>query len=599
MQFTPVVRESISIPNSLIEFSKDRKIDIKLLDFELLSYETVFKTPELEEYKILEKNSSLSENELLDESLKIRQEYSIKIMPRKVSTNPIKIKFATNKFKTKAIVTILKGSIFSSGIDLQREIKDLIWHKKLRAGLFINLFESVFNTQLTKLLKLVPCDKKLPKDIKMTVALGVEPTIPIDAHIEKLYELKDDDSKSIIEGIDKDELILKYILAKNGSNGRACDGKYIKIREAQIIDNKPSIDDSINFKEFDDYIEYYANIDGYVTSNKNEYLISNKLTLDGADFKSTGAIDTGEDKDISVHIGHSKTQSEDAIGSGVNIEVKELSVDGSIGSNVNISTQNLNVDAQTHSNSTLEVAENATVKLHRGDLVAKNAEVDILETGKVSAHESITINKMLGGQAIAPIVRVNELLSNCTIIASELIEIKSINGSNINLIINPDAIESYHKNLEELKIRDKELKKELTILKEKFEKDAAEHNSQIDRIKTFKLRILKAQKEGKTPMKQDALRIKEYKRVSENLTTIKTKIDDGDQELEHIKNELQRMYDLEFHAKITSQSNYDGHINVKFVSPKTKEETNYSPDGRVDNISLIVNSNGQRVISLD
>jgi len=389
----------------------------------------------------------------------------------------IKIKLSANKLKTKIMATIEKGSIFESGLDLTRALKDLIWYKKLQAGLFIDIFEPFLDKQLNKLVKLIPKDKAISKDIKFTVAIGLEAILPTDAKLEKIYELKKQDSQSIIEGIDKDELIFVYTKQKKGSNGRACNAKFIKIREPKIIDKTPIIDDTINQKEVENTIEYYANTDGYVVCENNSFTMSKTLKLDSADFKPTTNIETGEDKDISVHISHSQSESEDAVGGGAKIDVKELNVDGSIGANVKITTQELKIDAQTHKNSTLEVENSANVKLHRGDLIAKDAEIDMLESGKVTAHSSIHIKRMLGGKAIAPIVRVDELLSNCTVIASKLIEIKSVGGQNINLIIDPDSIQSYHDDLENLVSTIKETKTNLEEKKKKFYDDFKEHNS--------------------------------------------------------------------------------------------------------------------------
>jgi len=92
-------------------------------------------------------------------------------------------------------------------------------------------------------------------------------------------------------------------------------------------------------KEHAEYIEYFASDNGYVVFANNELRISKTLKLEGADFKSSATIDAGDDqRDISVHIQHKKSHSEDAIGSGVRIDVKELNVEGSVGSNVTIAT---------------------------------------------------------------------------------------------------------------------------------------------------------------------------------------------------------------------------------------------------------------------
>jgi hypothetical protein len=447
---------------------------------------------------------------------------------------------------------------------------------------------------------MLPYGVALSKDIKLTVALGIDAVAPVDAKLEKLFEMKKSKDDNIIDGVEKNEHIATYTREKAGKNARACNGKYIVVRSPKKIDKQPLVDESVSQKDLGDKIEYYANESGYVLYSNNKLSISQTLKLAKADFKSSANInDEKDDKDISVHIAHQSSESEDAIGSGVKIDVKELNVDGAVGSNVKINAQNLNVDAQTHKNAKMEVSESANVKLHRGELVANDAEIDMLETGKITAHRSIHIKKMLGGEAIAPIVIVDELLSNCNITASQKIEIHSIGGENNKLIINPDAIESYHEDIVSIKQEIKSLSKELFEIHKDFDKRYKEHTDQIDRIKTFQERIVKAKRAGKTPMKQDSIRIKMFQADAQKFKEEKESIDEKEQQLSELKSKLNKYYEKEMHAKIISHSAYDGHTKVAFIDLATKEEIAQHPKGNIETISLTYGSDGKKVIKLD
>ena len=597
MTFTPVVRTSNSIPKSLQEFSKERKIDIKLLDFELLSFETLIRRKDSAEFEQVEDPKTITQDDLLCEETQIIQEYSIKIMPRKTSTTTpdIKLILGLNKLKTKAILTIAKGSLFHKHPKLLQEFRDMVWKKKLRAGIFIGLFEPQLVAQLKKVLHVVPFDKPLPKELKFTVALGIEPKAPIDAKLEQLYLQKE--KQSIIDGVDVGELVARYIKEKRGKDGRACNGRYITIRAPKTLNLKPQTDATIRIEEDKEKIEYFANDDGYVVLKENKLFISKTLKLAGADFKSSAHIDAGdEDRDIAVHIQHHKSHSEDAISSGVTIDVKELNVDGSVGANVSISTHELNVDAQTHKNSKIEVANQANVKLHRGDMIANNAQIDMLETGKVQAHQSIHIKKMLGGEAIAPIVKVDELLSNSTIIASELIEIHSIGGENNHLIINPQAIDSHHKDIKALKENLKLQEKNYLQAQEDFEQKQIQHLAQIKRIKTFQARIKQATQAGKTPMKQDMLRIKLFKQEAQNLAQEQQTLEKQYQKIEQLKQQLKKLQEQDLHAKIVTQSSYNGHTKITFITSDTQEHITSRPEGKIAIITLKRNEKGEKVL---
>ena len=602
MKFTPVVRNSNSVVKTLLEFSKDRSIATSQLDFELLSVETLLKREQEEEFAPLSPQNKITKEDLLNPNTQLIQEYRLKIFAKRNTPSPfekVKLSLATNKLKTKAVLTIHKGSIFTKSASLLKDFKQLIWHKKLRAGIFVGIFEANLNTQLKKLFTHIGFETPLAKDIKLSVALGVEPQAPVDAKLEKLFEKKKSDN-NIIDGVEQNEHIALYIKAKEGKDGRGCDGRYITVRGAKKIDEKPSIDSAtIETKESEDKIDYYAKESGFVVLTNNTLKISQTLQLAKADFKSSANIsDEKENQNVEVYIKHQESHSEDAIGSGVKINVKELNVDGAVGANVTINTDNLNVDAQTHRDAKMEVKEEANVKLHRGDLTAKDAQVDMLETGKITAHNSIHIKKMLGGVAIAPTVVVDELLSNCTIIASEMIEIHSLAGEHNALIINPDAVPSYHDAIASLKEQIKVAKRELFDTKADFEQRYKEHTSQIERMKVFQTRIAKAKKAGKQPMKQDTIRLKMFHKEVQKFHDEKLMIESKEEVLRSLEKQLQHYYEKEMHAKVVCHTPYDGHTKVIFVDLQTKEEIMQLPQGNYTTITLTLNKENEKVLKL-
>ncbi len=598
MSFTAVVRTSHSIPKALLEFSRQKDIDIKLLDFELITYDTLLKTEDEEEYQNIENANNISLEDKRNPKTQILQKYTIKIKPYVKDNEQIILSFGVNKLKTKAVLTIKEGSIFHKYSTLIQNLKNKIWARKLRAGLLIDIFEDALDAQLAKLFKLLPDNQALKKDLKFHVALGVEPIAQIGAKYEKIFETLNPDSHSIIDGVEKGMLILKYIKAIPGVDGRACNGKFMQAKESDNSVNKPNIDETILKKEYKEYIDYFSNDEGYVLLTKTDLKISKTLNLKSANFKSTANIDVGEDKDITVHIGHKQSDNEDAIGSGVNIYVKELSVEGSVAANVQIQTQDLSIDAQTHKDSHMNVENTANIKLHRGDLTTNEANIDVLEGGKVTAHKSVYIRQMVGGIAIAPIVKVDELISNSTIIASELIEIKTILGFDNKLIIDPHAIEDYSKDIENLKEKIALEKKSFDVQTNNLREKIKEHASRIDRIKTFKQRILLAQKSGRSPVKQDILRIRQYKIESDALKESQAQLINKETELQKLNEKLDLMYNKDLYAKITCKTTYDGTSKIIFKNSKTKEEVPYIPHGSAPTISIVLNEDKQRVIKI-
>ena len=597
IDFKPFNTKTLSIAKTLKRVSKEKNSSIKSIDFSLEAYDTFVRRKNVEEDKLIEDPSEI-QTLLTDPNARLYQKYEIKLFPSDLDTAPYQLALSYNSDKTVVVATFKKGSLFVADAKLYEKLKTLIWHKKLLNGFLIGVFEEKMEQQLKKLLTMLPYGKKLPKDVKFNVASSQSPTPTTDAKIEEIYLTYNDDEHNYIDGVKEGDLILRYIKPKEGLGGRNCEGKYIPPRKPKLY-SIPKHDESIRREEDDQYIEFYALQNGYVEYLNNQLKISKTLKLDQANFKATGNLDAKDlNEEVSVDISHKKGHTEDAIGTGVAINVKELNVDGSIAANVKVQTSELKVDAQTHKKSTLEVQNTANVKLHRGDLIANDAEVDILENGKVKAHQSIRIKKMLGGEAIAPRVYVEELISNATIVASELIEIKSMSGSHNTLIIKPDAIEQYHKALQECRDTLREKEHLYTVAQQELKDLLAAHKEQLPRIQTFQKRVKQAIAQEKKPMKQDEIRIKEYKRKTQKLSEMQKALHNKQDEIERLKEELSKLQEQDLAGHIKTSSLFDGHTKVVFVNPETKEQITALPEGRVDDIYLIKDENEQRAIKL-
>ena len=590
--FTPFNKITLDINATIIETAKDRNIKKEDVDFDLLGVNTLAQTTLNQEWIKLDESVEkvYDENILKSNALVIRQEYKIRLRPYKQNTffKNIDIKIASNKAKSKVVATFKKGTIFPCDANLAKFLKKEITRKKLRLGLLSGHFEDGLNATLVKLAKAIKCKRKLPKDIRITIASSPGPILSTDDSIVSHY--KENSKKNLIEGVDKDELIFEYIKPKKGSDGRSCNGKFIIALEPKIsyANYKPD-EETVVITEDEKSVKYYSLVDGYVKDTLGVISISKELTLQSASFKNTGSIDTGDTKDILINI-NSQDSSDDAIGTGVNIEVKELNVKGTVGSNTNIKANALNVGEQTHRNSKLEAVENAKVHLHRGNLKAKTAEIEILENGTVEADD-VHVKKMLGGEIIGHRVIVEEITSNTVVIASELIEIDKITGEQNKLIIDPNKIEAYHKQVEEIREELKDKKVNLRVFKEKYSKDLAEHVERADRIKVFKKRIIAATKAGKTPNKADMIRIKQYKIQAQEIEKETKTLNKKENKIDEINTKLEKLYEAELHAKIKHKNLYDGKTQVIFVDVKTARKHELSPKGLCKEIYLKKDNN--------
>ncbi|QOY52716.1 hypothetical protein [Candidatus Sulfurimonas baltica] len=577
--FTPVTKISFNIINTINEVAKDRNIKQNDVDFDLLGVQTLIQSVKHKDWTIIEEplEKIFDEETLRSNSLFVKQEYKIKLRPymqNKFFEN-IKIEIALNKAKSKVVATFKKGSIFPCDDNLAKLLKKEINRRKLRLGLLIGHFEGTLNSVLIKLSKVVKCNKPLQKDLRITIASSPGAVFAVDDSIILHYEKNE---KKFIEGVDINELIFEYIKPKKCLHGRSCNGNQITVSEPKVeFSHYRSDKETIEAIEDENSIKYYSKVNGYVKKESDVISISKEVSINSASFRNTGSISTGEDKDISINI-NNKNSSDDAVGSGVSIDVKELHVDGTVGSYAKVKATDLSVGEQTHRNSQLEAVENAKIHLHRGNLIAKTAQIEILENGTVKADD-VHVKKMLGGEIIGKRVIVEELTSNTTIIASESIEIHTISGQHNKLIINPDKIESYHEKTQALKREMNTKKTLLAEIKQEYEKSLSEHTKQLDRIKVFQKRVIIATKAEKAPNRTDVIRVEQYKNEAEKLKITAELIAEEENELIATSKELEKLYEAELHAKIINKSRYDGHTQVVFIDVKTSQEYSMIPEG--------------------
>jgi len=596
--FTPFIKNSINIMDTISEAAKDRNIKKEKVDFDLLGVRTLIKSDKYIEWTIIDEplEKVFDEEALKSSSLQIRQEYKINIRPYQIDDyfNKIDISIASNKAKNKIVAILKKDTILPCDKNLAKMLKREINRKKLRLGVLIGHFEKSLNSILIKLTKAIKCQVPLSKDIRIVIAESPGIVLPIDDAIILHYEKIEEEKKSFIDGVDPDELVFEYIKPKRGKNGRDTKGKHIVVPEPNIRYADYQADEkTIKIKEDDKSVKYYSIVDGYVKNISSVISISKDVAITSASFRETGSIDTGDNKDITVTI-DTKNSSDDAIGSGVSIDVKNLNVKGTVGSSAVVKANDLNVDEQTHRNSQLEAVENAKIHLHRGNLKAKTADIDILENGTVEA-DKIHVKKVLGGEIIGHRVIVEELTSNTIITASESIEIYKISGDNNKLIINPNKIKAYHEKIKKLKNKLKIKKSELSEIKVQHVAELSEYKERAERIKVFKKRIVIAIKAKKTPNKADMLRIKQHQnktiKLKKDIEYIKTK----EGKINIIINELEKLYEAELHAKIINKDKYNGHTQVTFVDIKTSKEYSMSPEGVYEKIFLEQNGNDKKI----
>jgi len=578
-----------NVSEALEQTAKESGIPVDKISFDLLSYHTYYRGTVDEEWRTLEASrleDVTTEIEIRASPFEVRQEYEL-IFHDLQSHSHFDLRFtlASDRTKTKAIAIIDPSSIIPLKKGIQAYIKQEILFKKLRAGFLIGITDSDLDTQINQLLLKIQKEGALREPYRMSVTHFFPPIQPINDNVILHYK-KENHEHNLIEGVLPDDLIFEYIFAVNGRDGRSCTGEHIHAGEPLIrYANAIAIDhETIRAEEDLLSIRFYATQSGFVQRTNGLFSIAHELHLKHASFKDTGSIEAGSDKDIHLKIDR-KDKTKDAVGSGITIDVQTLDVQGTIGSNTKIQACELTIGAQTHKKSFIEVQENATIHLHRGELKAKNATIEILEAGKVEAH-TVHVAKMMGGEIIANHVIIDILYSNAKITALNSITVNTIVGEGNNLIINPRSIPSYQEQINALEL---ELKKANSHLQNKGKELLGKElalKEQMNRIKQIQEKIKVAIAHHQTPVKADMVRVQQFKFALSELKNEQATIKEDENNIHTIEDELNKLYDADIHATITHKGCYNGHTQILFIDPKTSQKYTISPQGMVTKISL-------------
>lgn len=538
-------------PNAALrQASQQWDIPLERIDFDILSYQTYYKGNIDAEWIMLltsRLEDSLLEKEIRSSSFYLKQEYQLTFKPLEEHPHfKIKLSLATDRLKTKAVAIIDPSSQIPLKKGIQEYLKALLHKKKLRAGMMIGITDNDLEQEINKLLLAIQKEGSLSKPYRLPITSFITPIFSVDDTILLHYK-KNKRNSNFIEGVDADDLIMEYIFPKAGVEGRSCTGEHIAIKEPLIrYASSIAIDpETITTQEDEHSIRYYATKSGFVQRISGIFSIANELRIQGASFKKTGSIEVGEEKDIHVKI-HHKHRIDDAISSGIKVDVQKLDVKGSVGSHTQIQAIDVAIDSLTHKKSIIEAQENATIHLHRGTLKAKIATINILESGIVEAEE-VHVSKMSGGEIIARRVTIDTLYSNAKVSAVESIEINTIVGNGNNLIINPNASQSYLD--------------EITALTEQIKNTTAQ--------------------------------IHQTRHVYNQVENRFSKLLALDKELTLMENELATLQEADLHAIITHHDNYNGHTRIHFIDPITSQTHAISPKGEVLHIRL-KNDNGMK-----
>ncbi len=602
----PIVVRTRNVAKELISIAKSNNVSANTIDFNILEVQTYSRINEGSkeiEWKEVSTEELLGLEDMgvvLNKNFEIKQMYEIEIFSKSEKNiyKDFNLAIGANATKCKVYLSIKEGSKVKYTSRFEQEFMILINKAKIRANILINVFDTLQTSVVSKITDHLRVRENLIYEQNETflIAESYEPTKTIDDALILHYDKKDDvdeqgrvdyADRGFIQSVHKDELLIEYIKPKEGKPGRDCRGIYIQPSDP-IIKNFPtfSVDDTIKVIESDISIEYRAVENGYIALDGNLYTIKSEVDVGEISFKTTGSISTGLDSDVSIVVKEADAI-KDAIGSGMNVEVSEIEIEGNVGSNATVNALKATVGGLTHKTSTIS-AENLDINVHKGQAYGKNIHITRLEHGKVNGNV-VDITQAIGGHIKAKEVTIELCASNVKVTASKLIEIKRLQGSENTFTIDPVFNKNIKKGVDTNKKEIDKLTLDIKDIKKEIDKYTALLDENIVAYNDVKKRLIHYKKSG---VKMPASFVKQYKqfhKIQEHLNNIKEEIETKKAKLELFTSKTSGFQDDIFDARVINRDKWIGYNEIIFKLLDPPLELIYKPkEGSIDKIFAIV-----------
>jgi len=590
----PTVVRSNNIAKELFNFSKMHDISTEQLDFNLLDVENYIRlndgTKETDWELISDAElEEISEKELLNPNFQIKQIYEIEMFSKKNHEDLYKdfyLAVGVNATKCKVYLSIKAGSSVAYNPKFENDLASMINRKKARAGILINIFDEMLDSVVSKLSAQVKVQGsvKFKENQTLLIAESYEPTLTVDdaliLHYDKQEEIDELDrvdyaSRGFIKSVKQDELLIEYVKPKEGKPGRNCRGEFMQPKEP-VVNNEPTfgVDDTIKVQETEKSIEYIAKENGYIAYKDKTYSIQTDVDVKDISFRTTGSIVSGVDSDVSISV-KEKDAIKDAVGSGMLVEVSEITVNGNVGSNAKIHAQKANIGGQTHKTAQIR-ADDLKINTHKGMAYGKNVHITRLEHGTVDC-DYVDISQAIGGEIRAKDIVIEVCTSYVTAIASKRIEIKKLQGEENVFIIDPmlkkkdkkdtqdteKKIEDTQKNIKEIQ---KETKETVEFLKEN-------KASFID----VKKRLMHYKKNGVKMPESFVKQYKQYQRMQHHIEELKEELKIKAENLDLLEKSVNSLQENILDARIINRDRWVGFNEIIFKLIDPPVDITYNP----------------------
>ncbi|WP_455755840.1 flagellar assembly protein A [Sulfurimonas sp.] len=590
----PTVIRVQNVAKELISLAKTYDVRVDSIDFNILEVQTYTrmtegKETEWEEVSQDEIYELDDENAILNPQFQIKQMYEIEFFSKKTEDNPyadFNLAVGANATKCKVYLSIKEGSKVSYSSRFEQELTMLINKSKIRAGILINIFDEMLPEAVSKISAHVRVEEDVvyTKNETILIAESFEPTPTIHDELILHYDKKDDlddntkadyASRGFIESVKKDELLIEYIKAKAGKPGRNCRGEFMEPKEPEET-NTPTftIDETIREEDTPNSVQYIANENGYIKLEGTLYGIKKDVDIGEITFKTTGNITSGIDSDVSLNVKESDAV-KDAIGNGMEIEVSEIDIEGNVGSNAKIWAQKASVGGQVHKTAELR-ADKLDINVHKGTAYGKHIKITRLEHGTVDG-DVVSITQAMGGHIRAKEINIEICASHVTATSSKVIEIQKLHGSENTFIIDPllkrsaqEGLDDNSKNIKELEIDLREIKKEIAKYTKLIKDSTASFND-------VKKRLVNYKKNGIKMPESFVKKYKQFHQMREHLKNVQETYAIKEDQHKLLTSKTSSFQDDIMDARVINRDRWAGYNEIIFKLIDPRVDLTYKP----------------------
>lgn len=436
IKFTPqVVKQCSDVRSELENFSKNFKLDVESVWFEILNIQTFiehqgsvgFKLVDLKELKQLENEEFYNRSDF-----RLKQVYDIRIIPRENSLN---LALKISPFGDRVLLCLYDGCTL---LDTEMFYEDCVKYIEtllVYEGIFIRKREIYKDLIIFHIKRHIDEKLALPYEFKIQESEQYRPQQ--EAYFDFLPQIEWEKENKKIDNafyaVNQGDKVVRYFKPKESRSGRNLYGNFIT---ATQIDLKEEVNllkfnpEEIEMLDNGDEILFKSLLDAYVKIKDGEIVFYTQRQFDTVDILNTPPLLGGSKKGLELYIVASDA-TKDAINEGVILEASKIEVVGNIGPNVKLHATDLKIQGQTHQDVEI-IAVNADIGVHKGNLIAKQVKVKSLESGFIQA-EDLYIEKCLGGSVLSKEAKIDNVMSNNKITVSHKLSIGNIEG-NDNII---------------------------------------------------------------------------------------------------------------------------------------------------------------------